>query len=101
MFGKTGVTIDNVGKAIVAFERCLVSGPAPFDYAEKFRPFEKMDADDLADLKTDDPATYKKYTELAARKTAADVGIGQARTRFVLQPEGELHGLSRRSESGR
>lgn len=66
VFGKNGVKIDNVGKAIAAFERCLVSGPAPFDYAEKFRPFEKMDAEDLADLKTDDPASYKKYTELAA-----------------------------------
>lgn len=66
VFGKDGFTIGNLGKAIAAFERCLVSGPAPFDYAEKFRPFEKMDAGDLADLKEDDPATYKKYAELAA-----------------------------------
>lgn len=66
VFGKEGVTIGNVGRAIAAFERCLVTGPTPFDYVEKFRPFEKMDKEDLADLKEDDPATYKKYTELAA-----------------------------------
>ncbi|HET6425595.1 MAG TPA: cytochrome c peroxidase [Planctomycetaceae bacterium] len=66
VFGKNGLTIANVGKAIAAFERCVVSGPSPFDYAEKFKPFEKMDAADLADLKEDDPASYKKYLELAA-----------------------------------
>lgn len=67
VFGAGGVTIGNVGKAIAAFERCLVSGPSPFDYAEKFRPFEKLDADDLAELKQDDPETYQRYVDLSAK----------------------------------
>lgn len=66
IFGKDSLTIENIGKAIATFERCLVTGPSPFDYAEKFRPFGKLDAEDLADLKEDDPETYKKYTDLAA-----------------------------------
>ena len=56
--GKPGeVNIDNVAKAIASFERALVTGPSPFDYAEQFKPFEKMD---LADI-NDDPALKKKY----------------------------------------
>ncbi len=66
VFGKESVTIGNVGKAIAAFERCLVTGPAPFDYAQKFKPYEKFSADDLEDLKSDDPAAYKQYEELVA-----------------------------------
>ncbi|MCA9016285.1 MAG: c-type cytochrome [Planctomycetaceae bacterium] len=47
---KDGVTIDNVGQAIAAFERTLVSGPSPFDYQEKLKPFLKMDKEDLEDV---------------------------------------------------
>ncbi|QDT41561.1 Cytochrome c551 peroxidase precursor [Gimesia alba] len=47
---KDGITIDNVGKAIAAFERTLVTGPSPFDYQEKLKPFLKMDKEDLEDL---------------------------------------------------
>ena len=46
-----GVTIDNVGKAIAAFERTIVTGPSPFDYQEKLRPFLKLDKEDLEDFK--------------------------------------------------
>lgn len=64
IFGNT--SIENVGKAIASFERAIVTGPSPYDYYERFRPLEKLDADDL---KTDDPATYAKYVEF---KKAAD-----------------------------
>ncbi len=84
VFGKGSLNIDNVGKAIAAFERCLVSGPSPFDYGEKFRPFEKMDAEDLADLKTDDPATYQKYTELAAAVKAKPMSESARRGRDLF-----------------
>lgn len=47
---KEGTTIDNIGKAIAAFERTLVTGPSPFDYQEQLRPFLKMDKEDLEDL---------------------------------------------------
>lgn len=46
-----GVNIDNIGKAIAAFERTLVSGPSPFDYYEQLRPFLKLDKEDLEDFK--------------------------------------------------
>lgn len=84
VFGKDGFTISNLGKAIASFERCLVSGPSPFDYGEKFRPFEKMDADDLADLKEDDPETFKKYTELAAAVKAHPMSASARRGRDLF-----------------
>jgi len=67
VFGKSGVTIDNVAMAIASFERCLVTGPSPFDYAEAFKPFKRLSKEDLADLEADDPATFKKYQDLAAK----------------------------------
>ncbi|MDX1969316.1 MAG: cytochrome c peroxidase [Planctomycetaceae bacterium] len=66
VFGSGSVNIDNVAKAIAAFERCLVTGPSPYDYFEKFAPFAKMSAEDLADLKEDDAETYQIYEELLA-----------------------------------
>lgn len=67
VFGPNSVTIDNVAKAIAAFERCIVTGPSPFDYAEKLRPFEKFTPDELEDLKEDDPETYRRYQDLLAK----------------------------------
>ncbi|MBI5761755.1 MAG: c-type cytochrome [Planctomycetales bacterium] len=61
VFGKSGVTIDNVAKAIATFERCVVTGPAPFDYGEQFKKFEKLSKEDIEDLKSDDPAAFKQY----------------------------------------
>lgn len=60
------VTIEAVGQAIASFERAIVTGPAPFDYYEQFRPFLGMDPEEL---KQDDPDTYKLYM---AAKQAAD-----------------------------
>ncbi|MEQ8851875.1 cytochrome c peroxidase [Gimesia sp.] len=48
---KDGVNIDNVGKAIAAFERAVVTGPTPFDYQEQLKPFLKLDKEDLEDFK--------------------------------------------------
>lgn len=48
---KDGVNIDNVGKAIAAFERTIVSGPSPFDYQEQLKPYLKLDKEDLEDFK--------------------------------------------------
>jgi cytochrome c peroxidase len=68
VFGKDSLTIENVGRAIASFERCLVTGPSPFDYADRFKPFQRLSADDLADLKTDDPDSFRLYEDLAAKK---------------------------------
>ena len=59
--------IDNVGKAIAAFERTIVTGTSPYDYYEPLRKFEEAFAeqlDDLEDFKKEDPANYQKYVEL-------------------------------------
>jgi cytochrome c peroxidase len=59
-----GVTIDNVAKSIAAFERTLVTGSSPYDYAERFKRFEKLPADDLEELKEDEPEVYAEYEHL-------------------------------------
>lgn len=44
-----GVTIDNVGKAIAAFERAIVTGPSAFDYYQGLKPFAKLDEEIIAE----------------------------------------------------
>jgi cytochrome c peroxidase len=76
---KDGVTITNVGRAIAAFERTLVTGPSPYDRSEPLRLFEQTYAADLEDLdalKEDDPelfAEYQKLQEAAAEMPMSDV----------------------------
>jgi len=72
IFPDTGVTIDNVGKALASFERTIVTGPSAADYFEPLRTFEAQFKDDLQDLKAfeeDDPDSYRKYVAL---KKASD-----------------------------
>lgn len=64
-----GVNIDNVGKAIAAFERTLVTGPAPYDYQADLERFEKLYAEDLEYL-DEEPALEKAYNELKAAVAA-------------------------------
>jgi cytochrome c peroxidase len=64
IFPDTGVTIDNVGKAIAAFERTLVTGPSPYDYNESYKRFATLEKEDLEDLKTDSPSIYAEYEQL-------------------------------------
>lgn len=64
IFPDSGVHIDNVGKAIAAFERALVTGPTPYDYREAYRKFASLDELDLADLKADDPEIYAEFESL-------------------------------------
>lgn len=64
VFPETGVTIDNVGKAIAAFERTLVTGPSAYDYHESYKRFATLEAEDLEDLKTDSPNVYAEYEQL-------------------------------------
>lgn len=71
VFGKDSVNIDNVGKALATFERAIVTGPSPYDYQAALQPIlnQYKTAEDLAELKEDDPELYAKYEEL---KAAAD-----------------------------
>lgn len=70
IFPDGGVTIDNVGKAIAAFERAIVTGPSPYDYRQALKPFESLDEDDIADLKEDDPETFEAYQDAKAGASA-------------------------------
>ena len=64
VFGADQVNIDNVGKAIAAFERVLVTGPSAYDYSEAFQRYSRLDEDDLADLEEDDPTLFAEYRNL-------------------------------------
>jgi cytochrome c peroxidase len=64
VFPDSGVTIDNVGKAIAAFERTLVTQPSPYDYNESYKRFATLEKEDLEDLKTDSPEVYAEYEQL-------------------------------------
>ena len=68
VFGANSINIDNIAKAIATFERAIVTGPAPYDYANALAPFVKNypEKEDLEDLKNDDPETYKKYLAVKA-----------------------------------
>ena len=64
-----GLNIDNVGKAIAAFERTLVTGPAPYDYQSELDTFKKLFADDLEYL-DEEPELKKRYDGLVAAVAA-------------------------------
>jgi len=75
VFGAKGLNIDTVAQAIASFERCLVTGPSPYDFAEQLKRFEKLSADDIADIKADDPelyATYLKAVDEAGKSPLSD-----------------------------
>ena len=65
-----GVTIDNVGRAIAAFERAIVTGPSPYDAYDDLARFEKAYADDLEFLAEDEPELYQKYQALKRESNA-------------------------------
>jgi len=66
IFGKPGVTIDNVAKAIASFERCVVTGSSPFDYYDALLPFSKLTKEDFEEMKKEDKPTYARYQKLSA-----------------------------------
>lgn len=66
VFGKSGVTIENVGKAIASFERAIVTGPAAYDYHEQMAKYEKLDEDDLKDLLEADEDFKQEYENAKA-----------------------------------
>lgn len=73
---KDGITIDNVGKAIAAFERSVVTGPSPFDYQEQLKPFLKLDKEDLEDFKDEYEAALamtKKHPMSASAKRGMEL----------------------------
>lgn len=79
IFPDSGVTIENVGKAIASFERTLVTGPSPYDYAESYKRFANLEAEDLADLKTDAPEVYGQYESLKSAIAADPMSASAVR----------------------
>ncbi|MEZ6092024.1 MAG: cytochrome c peroxidase [Pirellulaceae bacterium] len=72
IFG-TGVNIDSVGKAIAAFERAIVTGPAPYDYwnpLAKFKEVFALDLEDMDALREEDPDLAKQYDDMVAAANA-------------------------------
>ncbi|NNE00073.1 MAG: PDZ domain-containing protein [Pirellulaceae bacterium] len=73
-----GINIDNVGKAIAAFERAIVTGPTPYDYYQPIEQFEKT-FDDIMDELDDEPELKEKYDEL--KKAAAEHPMSESAVR--------------------
>lgn len=80
IFGDEGVTIDNVGKAIAAFERVLVTGPSPFDYYEQILPFKALSQEDFED----DPELKAEYDARLAAATAHPMSESAIRGRDLF-----------------
>ena len=79
VFGADGLTIENVGQAIAAFERVLVTGPTPYDYSEAFRKYQRLDPDDLAALLEVDEDLKAEYE--AAKANAAEHPMSESALR--------------------
>jgi cytochrome c peroxidase len=87
VFGKEGITIDNVAKAIASFERVIVTGPSPADYYEPLRAFTlafQQDLEDLEGFKQDDPANYEKYVALKRANDAHPISASARRGRELF-----------------
>lgn len=70
--GDDAVEIENAARAVAAFERTLVTGPAPWDHYQELAAFEQQfgaELEDLEALEEEDPEFYQEYMEL---KKAAD-----------------------------
>ena len=66
IFPDSGVTIDNVGKAIASFERVVVTGPSPADYYEPVLLVESQFPELVKDLEAfeeEDPDSFDFYVE--------------------------------------
>lgn len=79
VFPDEGLNITTVAKAIASFERAIVSGPSPFDYAEEFRKYQELSPEELTDIKQDEPELYQAYLE--ARKNAQEYPMTESATR--------------------
>ncbi len=72
-----GLNIDNVGKALAAFERVIVTGPAPYDFQNDITKFETAFADDLEylDEEPELAARYKKLKDAAAAQPMSESAV--------------------------
>ncbi|MEW4571023.1 cytochrome c peroxidase [Tautonia sp. JC769] len=66
IFPDDGITIETIGKAIATFERAIVTGPSPFDYAEELAKFAQLDPSELEDIEEFEPELYTQYLAVKA-----------------------------------
>jgi len=79
--------IDNVGKAIAAFERTIVTGTSPYDAYEPLRKFEEAFAEqleDVDDFKKEDPSNFAKYQDLKKKSEANPISESAKRGRDLF-----------------
>ena len=84
VFGAKGLNIDTIAQAIASFERCLVTGPSPYDFAEQLKRFEKLSAEDIADIKADDPELYATYLKAVAEAKQSPLSDSARRGRELF-----------------
>lgn len=73
VFPDSGVTIENVGKAIASFERIVITNPSPADYYEPLRTLETQYAELLAnpaEFEEFEPDAYELWLELKEKSEA-------------------------------
>ncbi len=79
--------IDDVGRAIAAFERTLVTGPSPYDLYEPVRKLIEAFPEEIADLKTlekEDPKIFADYTKAKAASDANPMSESAKRGRALF-----------------
>jgi cytochrome c peroxidase len=81
VFGE--LSIDRVGQAIAAFERALVTAPAPYDHNEQLQSFAALDPDDIAE----DADLAAKYAAAKAAVAAQPMSDEAKRGREIFFSE--------------
>ena len=69
------------------FERTLVTGPSPFDYAEALRPYEDYEEEDFEELQEEDPEQYAEYLQLKEAAAANPMSESALRGRELFFSE--------------
>jgi cytochrome c peroxidase len=75
--------IDDIGRAIAAFERVIVTGDSPYDYQRRLERMERLlefeGLTDMALLKEEEPEWYEEYTAL--KREAAEHPMSESAMR--------------------
>ncbi len=75
--------IDDIGRALAAFERVIVTGDSPYDVNERLTKLEQLlaaeDLLDMDELKEEEPQWYEQYVSL--KKAAAENPMSESAKR--------------------
>ncbi len=83
IFPDEDINIDTIAKAIAAFERAIVTGPAPADYHEIVRTVrEQYDEEEIEELRDEAPELYEKYASAVENSGAMSDGAIRGRALF-------------------